>query len=121
MAGTDILHASTVSPQVITSQQLTATDAAIYTVPGSTSIKITKGVVCNVTAGTVYIYLSLLKTGQSIDATHRFIHNYALSGGDSLTLDDYLSDVVMGPGDFLAGYASAASSVNFIMSGMVHQ
>jgi hypothetical protein len=121
MAGTDILHASTVSPQVITSQQLTATDASIYTVPASTSIKIQKGLLCNVTNGTVYVNLSLLKTGQSIDATHRFIHNYPLAGGDTLSLDAFLQNVVMGPGDFIAGFASIASSVNVIISGMVHQ
>lgn len=121
MAGTDILNASAVYPQVIVSQQLSASDSSVYTAPASTSIKIAQGTMCNVTNATVYINLSLLKTGQSIDATHRVIHNYPLAGGDTLSLRDYLVGAMLGPGDMIAAFASAASSVDIVISGTVHQ
>lgn len=121
MAGADILHLATATPQVILSQQLGITDVAVYTVPAATSIKISQGVICNVTAATVNINISLLKAGQSVDATHRIIHNYPLSGFDTLPLRDYLANAMLGPGDMIAGFASVATSVNLIMSGTVHQ
>lgn len=50
MAGQNILAAASISPQVILSQQLAATEAALYTVPAATSVKIAQGTLCNVTS-----------------------------------------------------------------------
>lgn len=50
MAGNDILHASSVSPQVLVSQLLGTTDVALYTVAAGQSVKVSHGVLCNVTA-----------------------------------------------------------------------
>jgi len=52
MAGNDVLHAASVSPQALVSQQLGTTDAALYTVPAAQSVKVAHGVLCNVT-GTI--------------------------------------------------------------------
>lgn len=49
MAGNDILHASSISPQVLVSQQLGTTETAVYTVGASQSVKVAHGVLCNVT------------------------------------------------------------------------
>lgn len=50
MAGINILAAASVSPQVLVSQQIAATESALYTVPAGSSAKIAHGVLCNVTA-----------------------------------------------------------------------
>jgi len=52
MAGQNIKAATSISPQVIVSQQLGTSDAAVYTVPASTSVKVSQGSICNVTANT---------------------------------------------------------------------
>jgi|GEM_PF-2095308 hypothetical protein len=48
MAGQNILVAASISPKVIVSQQLGTSDAALYTVPASTSVKVAHGTLCNV-------------------------------------------------------------------------
>lgn len=49
MAGQNVIAASSISPQVLISQQLGTTEAAVYTVAASTSVKVAHGVLCNVT------------------------------------------------------------------------
>ncbi|KRE72572.1 hypothetical protein [Arthrobacter sp. Soil762] len=48
MAGQNVIVALSISPQVLVSQQLGTADAAIYTVPASTSVKVAQGSICNV-------------------------------------------------------------------------
>lgn len=48
MSGANILGAASISPQIIKSAQLGTTDAAVYTVPAATSVKIAQGSICNV-------------------------------------------------------------------------
>lgn len=48
MAGNNVIVAASISPKVIVSQYLGTTDAAIYTVPAATSVKIAQGTLCNV-------------------------------------------------------------------------
>jgi hypothetical protein len=53
MAGQNILVAASISPKVIVSQQLGTSDAALYTVPTATSVKVAHGALCNVTSSLV--------------------------------------------------------------------
>lgn len=121
MAGNNILTASSISPQVLISQQLGTADTALFTTAASTSVKITHGVLCNVTASPVPVYLSVIKSGGAVgDGTHRVIAGYSLAANDSLSLRDYLDGAMLGPGDIIAGYAATASSVDIVISGTVH-
>lgn len=49
MAGNNILGAASISPQVLVSQLLGTTDAALYTVAAAQSVKVAHGALCNVT------------------------------------------------------------------------
>lgn len=49
MAGNDIIHAASISPQVLVSSQLGTIDTALYTVAANQSVKVAHGVLCNVT------------------------------------------------------------------------
>jgi hypothetical protein len=121
MAGNDILHAASISPQVLVSQQLGTTDTALYTVASGQSVKIAQGTLCNVTANAVTVYLSIIKSGGTVgDGTHRVINAYSLAANDSLSLRDYIGGHMLGPGDILAGYAATASAVDLVVSGTVH-
>jgi hypothetical protein len=69
----------------------------------------------------VTVYLSLVQTGGTLgDGTHRILNNYQLAANDTLTLKDYLGGHMLGPGDRIAAYASAASAVDLVVSGTVH-
>lgn len=120
MAGQNVIAAASISPQVLLSQQLGTSDAALYTVPASTSAKIAQGTLCNVTASAVTVYLSIIKTGGAVDSTHRVIHAYILGANDTLPLHDYISGAMLGPGDIIAGYAATATAVDIVVSGTVH-
>jgi hypothetical protein len=52
MAGQNVIAASSISPQVLVSQQLGTSDAAVYTVPASTSVKVAQATLCNVSGAT---------------------------------------------------------------------
>ncbi|MDQ0030172.1 hypothetical protein [Arthrobacter bambusae] len=121
MSGQNILGAASISPQIIKSAQLGTSDAAIYTVPAATSVKIATASICNTTASVVSVWVSLVQSGGTIgDGTHRVINSYALAGNDSLSLRDLLSGAMLGPGDAIAGYASTASAIDFVVTGTVH-
>jgi hypothetical protein len=65
MPGNDILHASSISPQVLVSQQLGTADVALYTVPSGQSAKIAQGSLCNVTSRTTAPTLTLGSTSST--------------------------------------------------------
>lgn len=50
MSGSNVIAASSISPQVLLSQQLGTSDVALYTVASGQSVKVAHGVLCNVTA-----------------------------------------------------------------------
>ncbi len=50
MAGNNVITATSISPVVVNSAQLGTSEAALYTVPGSTSVKIATASLCNVSS-----------------------------------------------------------------------
>jgi hypothetical protein len=121
MAGQNVIVAASISPQVLVSQQLGTSDAAIYTVPASTSVKVAQASLCNTTASAVTVYLSLVQTGGTVgDGTHRVISGYTLAANDTLALKDYIGGAMLGPGDKIAGYAGTATAVDLVVTGTVH-
>ena len=121
MSGNDILHAGSISPQALVSQQLGTTDAAVYTTAAGQSVKVAHGTLCNTTASAVTVYLSVVKSGGTVgDSTHRVISGYSLAANDTLSLKDYLSGAMLGPGDAIAAYAGTATAVDLVITGTVH-
>lgn len=121
MAGQNVIAAASISPQVIVSQQLGTSDAAVYTVPASTSVKVAQASLCNTTGTAVTVYLSLVQTGGTVgDGTHRVISGYSLAANDTLPLNGYIGGAMLGPGDKIAGYAGTATAVDLVITGTVH-
>lgn len=121
MAGNNVIVAASISPQVLVSQQLGTTEAALYTVAAATSVKIAQGTICNITASPVTVYLSIVKSGGTMgDGTHRIIAGYSLAGNDTLPLRDYIGGAMLGPGDLIAAYAGTATAVDIVLTGTVH-
>lgn len=59
MAGQNILVAASISPQVIVSQQLGASDTTVYSVPAGKSVKVATASIANVTSNTAAPVLTL--------------------------------------------------------------
>jgi len=120
MAGQNIIVAASVEPKVIRSAYLPiTTEAAQYTVPASTSVKVASATICNVTASAVTVSLSLCPSGGSLDGTHRVISGYSLPANDTLELS-MLKGAMLGPGDIIGGLAGTASAVVLVVTGTVH-
>ncbi len=88
--------------------------ATLYTSTGK--ITIVKNILIhNPTATATYLYLCNVASGGSPAAANQFF-GALVPGGDSISLD--LSDV-MESGDFLSGYAGAATTISVQASGML--
>jgi hypothetical protein len=120
MAGTNIIAATSVAPQIIRSAYLPiTTEAAQYTVPASTSVKIATACVTNVTGTAANVSISLMPTGGSLDGTHRVLNTYSLPANDTLELT-WLKGAMLGPGDVIGGLAGTASAIVLVVTGTVH-
>lgn len=120
MAGDNIISATTIAPKVLRSAYLPiTTEAAQYTVPASTSVKVATASITNVTASAVTVSLSLVGTGGTLDGTHRIVNSYVLPANDTLELG-MLKGAMLGPGDFIGGLAGTASAVVLVVTGTVH-
>jgi hypothetical protein len=121
MAGNNVIVAASISPQVIVSQQLGTSEAAVYTCAAATSVKVAQATLCNITASAVTVYLSIVKTGGTLgDGTHRIISGYSLAANDTLALRDYIAGAMLGPGDVIAAYAGTATAVDLVITATVH-
>jgi hypothetical protein len=120
MSGANILGAASISPVVVNSAQLSTSEAALYTVPAATSVKIASASICNITGSTVNVWLSIIKSGGTMgDGTHRVLNNYPLQANDTLDLT-MVRGAMLGPGDFIAGYAGSATAIDLVLTGTVH-
>jgi hypothetical protein len=95
-----------------------ATTAPTATTPTSHAT-ITHGTICNTSALTVTVSLAVLPPGATADGTHTAISNYSLSGGDTLSLKDYLGGATLGYGDSIWVTASTANAITVVISGLI--
>lgn len=118
MAQNLLAPATSALPGVLVSQQLAASETTQYTCPASTSVKVAGAVLTNTTAGTITVSVSLVKSGGTAGAANRIMSAFSLPAGDDIILSELIGQY-LGPGDFVSAIASAATSVAFVMSGVV--
>lgn len=116
MATANLIEATENYPQVLVSQQLANSETAIYTCPASKSVVIDTATLCNTSGATVAVYLSVVKTGGTAGDANR-VAIITLDPNESCTVEELLG--FLGPGDFISGYASAATSVALVIRGAV--
>ena len=116
----NLMAASSGLPQVLASQQLTTTaETTVYTGPASSAVKIASANVANTSGSAVTFGLSILKSGQTADGTHRIIPvTFSLAAGDWKKLDE-LAGHFLGPGDFVSVIAGTANAIVVVLSGVV--
>ncbi len=112
----NLIHATENYPQVLVSQQLAATETNIYQCPANKSVVIDTATVCNTSGSTRTVYLSVVKAGGTAGASNR-VALIELDPNDSCSVQELVG--FLGPGDFISGYASAATSVAICLRGAV--
>jgi len=68
----------------------------------------------------VTVYLSVIQSGNSLGPQYRAIQAFPLAVNDTLNLTPYFNGLMLGPGDYISGYASLAGAAVLILSGTVH-
>jgi hypothetical protein len=97
-----------------------ATTGAVTTITlANTSTKIATALLCNTSTGVVSVSVSIVQVGGTGGTTNRVISGYSLGAGDTLPLNGYINDSLLGPGDFISVNVSVATSVNFVATGAV--
>ncbi|WP_405137502.1 hypothetical protein [Nocardia sp. NBC_01388] len=116
---TNLLAATTMTPQILLSGYLGTSDAAVYTCPALSSVKIATAVICNVTTSAATVYIGGVPSGGTAGVSHHSIHAYPLAAGESVSLTPYLGTAAMTAGDFIGGYCGTASAVTLFLTGTV--
>ena len=120
MPNPSYLALTTMQGQILFSGQLpTTTATAIYTVPSSQTCKIASGTLCNISTAAVVVTVSLLKSGDTVDSTHRVISGYTLAGGGTLSLSDFLGGVMLAEGESVNVQAGTAAVIDVVLTGAV--
>lgn len=114
----NLMAATSSLPQVLVSQQLAASETTQYTGPANSAVKVASARLTNTSGAAVTVSISLVKTGGTAGAANRVLSAYSLAAGDGIDLPE-LAAAFLGPGDFISAIASAATSVAFVMSGVV--
>lgn len=117
MADRNLIRATSNLPQVLVSTQLAASETTIYPGPPNSSVVLSTATVCNTSGSTRTVSLSVCKTGGTAGAANR-VAIIDLDPNESAIVDE-LVGLFLGPGDFISGLASAATSVAIVISGAV--
>lgn len=99
------------------------TEAAVYTVPASSQVKVATFSLCNVGASSVTVSVGLVPSGGTVgDGTHRILTGYSLAAGETICQDDVLTAIkgaMLPTGAMIAVAASVVSSVDWVLTGAV--
>lgn len=110
----------TVNPvQLVAPMQLAAADAAIYTAPTQTTVKIGRAVFTNTTASAVAITAGIT-TGAALGAATTLISARTLAPGESYVSPE-LAGAVFPAGSAIHAFAGSASAVTCTVSGLTIQ
>lgn len=104
--------------QIVESQQLPGSAAALYTAPASTRAQITKLVVVNPTGGSATYTLYMVPASGAIGASTTLTSAQAVAAGQSV-VDPNVPGLVLMPGDALWGVASGATTLTIAASAVV--
>lgn len=116
MADRNLIAATSNLPQVFASEQLTASEANVYQCPANSSVVIASASVCNTSGTTQTASLSVVKAGGTAGVANR-VAIINLEPNESTLVPELI--VLLGPGDFISGLASGASSVSITLTGSV--
>lgn len=103
--------------QLVAPIQLTGSDAAYYTVPALTTIKIGRAVFCNTDSSPHTITMNIVASGGTSSAANEVIAALSLAAGQTYVSPE-LAGAVLPAGAMLRGLASAGAFVTMTVSGI---
>lgn len=106
---------ATYTPKRLDQRQAGTSDTTHYTVPGATSVIIKEVVICNTTAGSVAVWVSLCASGATVGDSNRVISNEAI-GANSTVI--FTFSQVLATAGFISCKAGAATSLTVTCSGV---
>jgi hypothetical protein len=115
----NIMVATSQIPQGLYNGQIGTTPALLYTVPAGASVIVKHAAAADTSDAAVTFTLGIVPSGGSWDGTHTIIDTVTVNPGDSVPLAPYLRDACLNTGDAIWGSASAADSVNVLITGTV--
>jgi hypothetical protein len=122
MATPNLLAATSLTQTLLASIQLASGAQDAYVVPANKAIKVASGSLCNTSASTVTVDVSVVPSAGSVDGTHLILKAIPIAVGDTISQEDILAPLkglMLGQGDKISINASAATAVDFILSGVV--
>lgn len=120
MANPSYLALTAMVGQILYSGQVATTSATtLYTVPSGKTVKITSGTICNASASSVNVSLSVLKSGDTVDGTHLVLSTYPLAAGDTLPLKDYLGGALLAEAEAISVTVSTGAVIDVVLTGAV--
>lgn len=108
----NLLAAATINRVKLYQGQPGTSDAALYTAPGSTDVKVNSIVICNTTASPATLTLNV-RTG-AVGATNRILSAFSVAGNDTVTLE---TPVMLTAADVISGLQGTASALTVTISG----
>jgi hypothetical protein len=120
MANPNYLALTSMVGQILFSGQVATTSAtSLYTVASGKTAKLATGTLCNTSGSAVSVSVSLLKSGDTSDSTHRVVSGYSLAAGDTLSLKDYIGGAFLGEGEAVSVTVSTGAVVDVVLTGAV--
>lgn len=115
----NVLAATSALPAVLVASHLAASQTTLYTVASASSVKVASASIANTSATAVTVTLNVCRTGTTASAANQILPAVSVAAGQTVSLQELLGGAVLGPGDFLSGFASAASAVTLVVTGTV--
>jgi hypothetical protein len=119
----DFKQAANLNAIIAGGQIGSTTEAAVYTVPASSQVKVATFSLCNTSASAVTVSVGVVPSGGTVgDGTHRILNSYALAANDTISQEDVIAAVkgaLLPTGAMIAVAASATGAIDWVLTGAV--
>lgn len=108
-----------ITPAFLGSAQLTTSAAAVYTAPTAVHAVVKKATFTNTSGSAVTLSVYRVPSGGSALPGNTVISAMSLAAGQAYVAQE-LDNVVLGPGDSIEAFASAATAVVAMLNGFTY-
>ena len=113
----NIMAATSITRVQMYSGKPGTTDTTLYTVPASSTAKVTQLVICNTTATAATLDFSIIPPAGTTDGTHKLLSAYSVAANDVVIVD--LAQYLDAAG-FLSAKQGTSGSLVLTVSGEVY-
>jgi hypothetical protein len=122
MTAGDFKQSTNLNGKVLASGQLAGGATTVYTVPTGAAVKLATASLTNVTAATAAVTVSVVPSGQAIDATRVVLSGYPLAPHDTISAEDVLNclkGAMLEAGALVQVTVPGGSQINYLLTGAV--